>query len=89
MSKFKTKFKMYDILKDKVSGFEGVALGITFYATGCIHYGLAPTKVKDDGTVHVWEWFDETRLKYISHHEDMEKDDTIPHSGPDFNPKMK
>jgi hypothetical protein len=37
-----TKFRMNDILKDRVSGFQGQVLGISFYSTGCIHYGLAP-----------------------------------------------
>ena len=59
------KFAMNDILKDTVSGFKGQVLGITYYATGCIHYGLAPNKVKEDGTLHEWQWMDESRLVLV------------------------
>ena len=48
------KFGMYDVLKDKVSGFKGKVLGIGYYATGCIHYALAPMKVGKDGLVMDW-----------------------------------
>jgi hypothetical protein len=58
------KFGFGEILKDKVTGFTGVCMGITFYATGCIHYGLALRKIKDDGTTHDWQWFDESRVEY-------------------------
>jgi hypothetical protein len=76
---------MNDILKDRVSGFKGMVLGITKYDTGCTHYGLAPTQVSKDGLVSDWQWFDESRLTLVK--KAKEKSIDIPHSGPDCNPK--
>lgn len=58
-------FGMGDLLKDKVTGYEGVVMGITLYFTGCVHYGLSSRKVKEDGTINSWEWFDSTRLDLV------------------------
>jgi hypothetical protein len=78
-----TKFSMHDVLKDKVSGLKGVVLGITFYDTGCIHYGLAPQKLKEDGTVHDWTWFDESRLELVK--SAVVEKVLVRRSGPDMN----
>jgi hypothetical protein len=75
---------MRDVLKDDVSGYQGVVMGVTFYDTGCIHYGLAPQKVKSDGTLNDWQWFDESRLTLVKAG-NMRKGK--PHSGPDMNQK--
>ena len=80
-------FQMNDILQDKISGFKGQVQGITFYSTGCVHYGLAATKLKTDGTIHSWEWFDTSRLKLVKRA--AAEKVKIPHSGPDMNPKCK
>lgn len=53
------------VLKDCITGFEGVVLGRTEYFTGCKHYGLASRGMKD-GKPLDWEWFDESRLTMIS-----------------------
>ena len=81
----KLKFKLKDVLRDEVSGFEGVALAVTIYATGCIHYGLAQQKLKDDGGVADWQWFDETRLLLVKSGCQCTK--SIPAGGPDRNPR--
>lgn len=81
---FQAKFNQNDILKDKVSGFKGQVLGITFYATGCTHYGLAPLKTKADGSVADWQWFDESRMLLVK---EAKQEKVKPHSGPDMNEK--
>lgn len=58
------KFKLGESLKDKVTGFEGVVMGITLYYTDCTHYGLCSRTLKD-GQPTRWEWFDETRLEIV------------------------
>jgi hypothetical protein len=74
------KFKLYDVLKDKVTGFIGVCLGISSYATGCIHYGLMPQKVKKDGSIpDNYEWLDESRLILVKK---FKTEKTKPHGGP-------
>jgi hypothetical protein len=82
-----SKFNMHDQLKDSVSGFAGQVLGITQYNTGCIHYGLAPRSLKPDGSVHTWEWFDESRLELVQPGDKAMPLQAV--SGPDMNPKMK
>ena len=58
------KFKIGDKLKDVVTDFEGICLGISLYATGCVHYGLQGPMAKD-GSIPDWVWFDEMRLKLL------------------------
>ena len=62
----KTKFDMKDILKDSISGFEGVVVAITKFATGCVHYGLALRNLKADGTLYEWQWLDESTLECVN-----------------------
>ncbi len=62
----KSKFKMHQILRDKVTGFTGCVLAISFYATGCTHYGLCPRQEKKDGGIPEWEWLDESRLTPVA-----------------------
>lgn len=52
-------------VRDKISGFQGVAMGRTEYLTGCAHIGVAPRQLKSDGTIHEWQWLDETRLDVV------------------------
>jgi hypothetical protein len=56
------KFDLGEVLKDKVTGFEGVVLGRSDYFTGCNHYGLCSRKLDSNGKTIDWEWFDETRM---------------------------
>ena len=80
-----TRFKLKDVLRDEVSGFEGVALAVVFYAEGCTHFGLAQQKLKGDGSVAAWQWFDETRLLLVKSGCECTK--SIPTGGPDRNPR--
>lgn len=56
------KYELGEVLKDIVTGFEGVAMGRTQYSTGCNHYGLIPQKLTETGIPNEWVWLDETRL---------------------------
>lgn len=62
-NEMKAKYDFGDLLSDLVTGYSGVVMAITFYSSGCIHYGLAGRKTKEDGTLPEWEWLDESRLK--------------------------
>jgi hypothetical protein len=57
------RFAIGSILKDEVTGFEGVVMGRTEYITGCLQYALCPRKMTKDGKLPEWHWFDEDRLK--------------------------
>lgn len=59
------QFPLGSVLKDCITGFEGIVMGRTEYITGCKHYGLACRELKD-GKPMDWEWFDESRLTLVS-----------------------
>ncbi len=58
------RYNLGDTLKDKVTGFQGVCLGISFYATGCVHYGLQSQDLKDQKPLD-WVWVDETTVELV------------------------
>ena len=53
-----------DLLKDQVTGLEGVVMVVAFYSTGCTHYGLQSKKLQD-GLPQKWEWVDQSRLVLV------------------------
>jgi hypothetical protein len=59
------KFTNGDLLKDKITGLEGVVMVVAFYSTGCIHYGLQPKRVNENGDIPDWTWLDESRLVMV------------------------
>jgi len=60
--KIETTYTLGDRLRDKVTGISGIALGITKYATGCIHYGICPEKANEKGEIPDWIWLDGSRV---------------------------
>lgn len=56
------KFDLGTVLKDIVTGFEGVAMGRTQYYTNCNHYGLCSQKLSEKNKPDEWLWLDESRL---------------------------
>jgi hypothetical protein len=49
-------------MRDRITGFTGIATGRAEYISGC-HQVLLNAKVKDDGSFTGVEWFDEQRLE--------------------------
>lgn len=62
---YRAKYEMYDLLREKICGFEGKVIGIIFYDTGCTHYVIAPEKLKPDGEPQEAQWYDEMRLELV------------------------
>lgn len=62
------------LVRDKVTGFTGVVLGKTEYATGCTQYGVCPNKLNSDGRVPDWHWFDGNRLEKLDGSIDIKKE---------------
>lgn len=58
------KFKFYENLQDRVTGFAGAVVAITLYAEGHIKYGLQGV-INGEGEVPNLEWFEESRLENI------------------------
>ncbi|KQV66601.1 hypothetical protein [Caulobacter sp. Root343] len=52
-------------VKDRITGFSGVATSYTTYLTGCNRVGVTPT-VDADGKTREDAWFDEQRLDVIA-----------------------
>lgn len=78
------KHELLEAAKDKVTGFKGVILGRTQYATGCNTYGLCPQKLTKEGKRPEWEWFDEERVELTNNRISLRNGDTggIPESLP-------
>ena len=50
-------------VRDKITGFQGIAVAHCKYLTGCDQYGLQPEL--RDGKMEKAEWFDEGRLVVV------------------------
>lgn len=64
MNQVDFEYENGDVLKDKVSGFEGVVMVKAQYSTGCVHYGLESQNLKD-GLPQAWQWLDQSRLVLV------------------------
>jgi hypothetical protein len=56
------KFELGEVLRDKVTGFEGVCVGRSNHISGCDTFGVQPQTLKD-GAPQDARWFDEPRLE--------------------------
>jgi len=74
-------FELGEVLRDKITGFKGVAMAKTEYFTDCTHYGLCSQELNDGKPID-WEWFDETRLEHVKEAEKIVKGPRKPTSGP-------
>lgn len=52
-------------VRDKVTGFEGIATGRTVYLAGCVRVVVQPLTLKD-GLPQEAQWFDETLLEAVA-----------------------
>lgn len=58
------KYENGDVLKDKVTGLQGVVMVRAEYSTGCHHYGIQSQKEVNDGLPD-WHWLDQSRLELV------------------------
>jgi len=54
--------KLGSNVKDKVTGFQGVAIGRTEWMNGCATIGVRPAKLDKDGKLRDVVWIDEPQL---------------------------
>ena len=64
--------KLGQKVKDRVTGFEGIVIGITKYLSGCDTVGIQPQGMKDGKSFDV-EWYDYTRLEILDKKSILEK----------------
>ncbi len=58
------EIKLGQNVRDRVTGFAGIATGRSEFITGCTRIGVTP-KVGKDGKLIEAEWFDEPMLEVI------------------------
>jgi len=51
-------------VKDIITEFSGVAIGVTSWITGCTTVGIQPKELKEGKRIDV-EWFDENRIDVV------------------------
>ena len=57
--------KLGDKVRDKISGFEGIASGKSTYLNGCFRILIEPMKLRDDGTTLDSVWFDVQQVEVV------------------------
>lgn len=60
-----TNIKLGDKLKDRVTGYEGIAVVRVEHLNGCLQYGVSG-KVGDDGKVPEILYIDHTQLEVLT-----------------------
>ena len=61
---FKANFRLGDKLKDTVTGFQGIAISVSFWLNGCVQFALKPP-VDKDGKVQEADWVDQQQLELV------------------------
>lgn len=56
--------KFFDVVRDKITGFEGVYYGRSEYANGCVHIGIKSQTLKDGKPLDL-EWFDIQQVEVV------------------------
>ena len=54
-----------DRVRDPISGFQGIVIGITTWLHGCIRIGVQPEKLDKDGKPSEDKWFDQSQLVLV------------------------
>jgi hypothetical protein len=58
------KIKLGDRVRDEITGFTGIAIGITEFQHGCTRVGVKSQELHEGKPINA-EWFDEPQLKVI------------------------
>jgi hypothetical protein len=59
------KFALGEVVREKITGFEGVIMSQCNYISGCVQYGVLSRKLTTEGKTHDWTYYDENRLALI------------------------
>lgn len=58
--------KLGNLVKDKISGFTGIATAKTEFFNGCIRVYVTPQELTKDGSLIREEWFDQEQLDIVN-----------------------
>ena len=59
-------FELGSLVKDRLTGFSGIAVGRTVWLYGCSRIGIESTKLTEDGKPQDIFWVDEQRVEVLS-----------------------
>ena len=60
---YSTEFEFGEVVRETITGVEGVVVAVSFYHTGCTHVGIVKKGTTKNPTNDAeWLWFDSTRL---------------------------
>jgi len=57
--------KLGDKVRDRITGFEGIATSVTTYVNGCVRYGVQPQALDKDGKPAEPQYFDIEQLQVV------------------------
>lgn len=83
-----TKIELGDTVKDKVTGFKGIAIGHTTWLFGCSRITVQPQGVTKEGRTFDTQSFDEPQLELVK--KAKTKDTPANHTtgGPNMEPQQ-
>lgn len=61
------KIDLGDLVRDRVTGFEGVVVAITFWLNGCVRITIQPCQLTEKGTHPDSVTFDEHQIELVRH----------------------
>lgn len=82
------KVELGDLVKDKVTGFKGVAMGRTTWLFGCDRISVQPQGLTKDGKTYEVQSFDEPQLEIIKKAKTKDKPSNHTTGGPRSEPRM-
>lgn len=57
--------KLGDFCRDRLTGYEGIVVGITEWVNCCRHIGIKPRTLDKNGDPRESKWFDEPQVDLI------------------------
>lgn len=73
------RFHNGDKVRDTITRYEGVVVGVTVWMNGCVRYGVQSKTIKDGKPVEA-VWLDEEQVALVKA---ARRPETKPHGGPD------
>lgn len=82
------KIELGDLVKDKITGFKGVAIGRTTWLFGCDRISVQPQGLKKEGGTYEVQSFDEPQLEVVKKAKTKDKAENHKTGGPNREPSM-
>lgn len=80
------KIELGDLVKDRITGFKGVAVGVTTWLFGCSRVIVQPQGLTKDGKTFESQSFDEPQLEIVKKAKQKDKPENHKTGGPRSEP---